>query len=157
MSENHFGISCALILHGEDMKLAIPVWNDRVSPVFDTATQILIVEVEKGQILTRQIYKIDQIPGFQRGEWLARAGVKTVVCGAVSNSQEAVLRAAGMDVIPWIGGDIEDVIFAYCTGGLDRGDFRLPGFDNGHRRRRRGRRVRSSKSNSSKQFRYRGR
>lgn len=137
------------------MKLAIPIWNNRVSPVFDTAKQILVLEVENGQAGMRQTLNMDRIPGFQRGEWLVRAGVTTVVCGAVSSSQEAVLHAAGMDVISWIGGDVEDVIFAYCAGRLDREELQLPGSGKFHRRRR-GRR-RSGNGNSAKHFRYGGR
>ena len=45
-----FGIVSAYVFHGENMKLAIPVWNSRVSPVFDTATQILVVDIDDGQV-----------------------------------------------------------------------------------------------------------
>ncbi len=142
--------------YGADMKLAIPMWNNRVSPVFDTAAQVLVVEITGGKVNGRQTLDVAQVPGFQRGEWLARAGVTTVICGAVSSPQEAVLRAAGMDVIPWIRGDIEDVVCAYCSGDLDRKDFRLPGYRRLRRRRRHGRRRRNA-INSGKRHRYTGR
>jgi len=138
------------------MKLAIPIWNNRVSPVFDTAAQILLVEIERGRANGRKVINVDQVPGFQRGEWLARAGIETVICGAVSSPQEAVLRAAGMDVIPWMRGDVEDIIYAFCSGDLDRKDFRLPGYRTLRRRRRQGHRRRNKK-NSGKHHQYTGR
>jgi predicted Fe-Mo cluster-binding NifX family protein len=139
------------------MKLAVPIWNDRVSPVFDTAAQILVVDVDEGQVLARQTHTIKHIPGLQRGEWLIRAGVGTVVCGAVSSAQEAVLLAAGIKVIPWIGGEVDEILEAYCAGDLDRGDFHLPGFGVERRRRRRGRRPRNGRGNPGKHFRHNGR
>ena len=37
------------------MRLAIPTWNDRVSPVFDTASRLVLVDVEQGAEQGRRI------------------------------------------------------------------------------------------------------
>ena len=37
------------------MNIALPVWQDRISPVFDVAGQILVVDVADGRPMARQI------------------------------------------------------------------------------------------------------
>jgi len=36
------------------MIIALPVWEDRISPVFDVAAMILLAEIENGDVLNRR-------------------------------------------------------------------------------------------------------
>ena len=42
------------------MKLAISVWNDRISPVFDTALHLLVVDLDNDHEVSRSIEPIEQ-------------------------------------------------------------------------------------------------
>jgi len=44
------------------MRLAIPTWNDRVSPVFDTASRLVLVDVEQGTEQGRRVVQAGADP-----------------------------------------------------------------------------------------------
>jgi len=123
------------------MRIAIPSWQGRVSPVLDTAGAILLVELARdGQ---RSQAEISLLVGgvFERARSLVELGPDVLICGAISWPLEAALRSAGIRVIPYTCGEVEQVLSAFLDGRLDQGAFLMPGCC-GRRRRRGGRRWR---------------
>ncbi|MDX9958825.1 MAG: NifB/NifX family molybdenum-iron cluster-binding protein [Clostridia bacterium] len=118
------------------MNMAITVWNQRIAPVFDSARNVIIVEVREGRETGRRSLELDQMdPGGKA--WLLRnEGVTELVCGAISREAEAMVRDQGIHVIPFIAGEVELVIQAWIGRQLDHDTYSMPGC--GHRRRRRG-------------------
>jgi predicted Fe-Mo cluster-binding NifX family protein len=109
------------------MRLAIPVWNGRVSPVFDTAARMLVVEVEQaGEQSRREEALSDSLPTW-RVRRLVDLGVEVLICGAVSRPLAALLGGAGIRIVPWTAGPIEDVLHAYLAGGLPHPRWTMPG------------------------------
>lgn len=108
------------------MKVGITVWDDRISPVFDAARALLIVEIEGSQAVSRKLLpcipaKIGDFVGL-----LQEQGVHEVICGAISNEPAAILEAHNIGLIPFIAGMIEPVLTAYA-GGKSIDTFRMPG------------------------------
>jgi len=118
----------------EVVRLAIPVWQGRVSPVFDVASQFLLVEVIGGEAsFTEQL----AIQRADRVGTIADFGADVVVCGAISRDLEERLLASGIEVVAEIRGFVVDVIRAYLKGALSQPRFTMPG-GHGRRRGRRG-------------------
>lgn len=69
--------------------------------------------------------------------WLAEQGVTTLVCGAVSRPLQERLSAVGIKVVPFVAGDLRQVIQASFDGSLNGSAFTMPGCC-GRRRGRRG-------------------
>ena len=82
------------------MKVAIPHWQGRVSPVFDVAGNVLVVEIADGVEQAREDVVLDAEDPQLRAARLAEAGADVLVCGAISWPLEMALSAAGIDVIP---------------------------------------------------------
>ena len=120
------------------MKLAIPVWLGRVSPVFDVAGQLLVVDLQHGREVGRQEVALGEVPPEARISRLVELGVNTLVCGAISRPLEFTLAAAQINVIARVCGKVEDVLHAFCMGTLADDKFSIPGCC-GRRRRFRGR------------------
>jgi len=116
--------------------IGIPVWNNRVSPVLDSAGQLLVVDFEDGSETSRR--KIDLAEPFlaQKVRRICQAGIDTIICGAVSRHLEMMLTASGIEVIPWVRGEVNDILEAHLAGSLEREAFHLPGCF--RRRERRG-------------------
>jgi predicted Fe-Mo cluster-binding NifX family protein len=54
--------------------------------------------------------------------------VEVLICGAISRYFYSLLiNVAGIDVIPWVSGSIEEVLNAYMKGNLYRQKFLMPG------------------------------
>jgi predicted Fe-Mo cluster-binding NifX family protein len=124
------------------MKVAIPHWRGRVSPVFDVAGSLLLVDIANGQEQDRQHVRLNTHGLQARGRSLAELGADVLICGAISWPLEMALSAAGVEVIPQTCGDVEDVLAAFLNGRLDENAFLMPGCC-GRRRRFRRRRRRS--------------
>ena len=104
-------------------RIAIPVCNDRISPVFDVARSLLLVE-DGRRVASAQLKAL--FPPERAGE-LAALGVELLICGAISRFQEMALRGRGVEVMPWLAGDVEEVLDAYRAGRLNDARFVMPG------------------------------
>ncbi len=110
------------------MRLAIPIWNERVSPVFDAASRLVLIEVEQGTEVSRQMVEVgaDLFP-VQRVRRLTDLQVGVLICGAISRPLASFVSAAGIDLIPWVAGPVEDVLRAYLADRLSEPRWRMPG------------------------------
>jgi predicted Fe-Mo cluster-binding NifX family protein len=118
------------------MLVAVPIWNGRVSPVFDTATRLIVVDMGGEAGGERREYQVSGAGPSRRIALLTELGVSTLICGAVSNGTARLVERAGIDIVPWVSGDVEDVLEAFGAGSLGGDAFRMPGC-----RRRRQRRC----------------
>ncbi|MBN2654566.1 MAG: NifB/NifX family molybdenum-iron cluster-binding protein [Nitrospirae bacterium] len=107
--------------------VAFSIWESRVAPVFDTADQIAIVDVEDGRILSeRQEVISDQMPA-QKALRLAGLGINTLVCGAISRLTQGLVSAYGIQVVSFVAGGLREVIDAWISGRLVNDAFSMPG------------------------------
>jgi predicted Fe-Mo cluster-binding NifX family protein len=109
------------------MKIAIPDWQGRVSPVFDSATRALLVEAAEGGQVCREMASIPGDDALERARWLRRLGVGVLICGAISRHVETALAGAGIVVIPNTCGEVDDVLQAFLDGRLNEKAFMMPG------------------------------
>ena len=113
------------------MKVALPVRNGRISPVFDVAVRLVVVEFDGGTPAGRSEFSIRESGGEARAELLQELGVSSLICGAISNHTARIVERCGIELMPWFVGEIDDVIDAYCTGSLDSDGFIMPGCGRG--------------------------
>lgn len=121
------------------MKLAVPVWNGRVSPVFDSATTLLVLEVEAGQETGRITLDLGSAQGGNRVARVLESGTEVLLCGAIWRPWQDLLASKGIKVMAFLTGPVEQVVQAFLAGHLDETRFRMPGCRRG-RGRGRGRR-----------------
>ncbi len=119
------------------MKRAYSIWGTRIAPVFDTARDILIVEVRGREISGETLHKMVGRSAFEDIAWLVSQGVEQLVCGAVSRPLQAMINAAGIQTEAFVAGEVRQVIQASLDGTLRGSAFAMPGCC-GRRRRRRG-------------------
>ena len=125
------------------MRIAIPVHNERVSPLFDTAQRILIADIMVGKEVERAEHLIAGLLPRQRAKLLSEQSVSQLICGAISLPMMNLVAAQGISVAPNIAGYVDEVLRAYTSGTLFSSQFMMPGcWGRGGRglRRRRGRR-----------------
>ena len=119
------------------MRIAIPLWQGRVSPVFDEARRVLLVDISQQQEQHRHEALIRTRSPFERALWLPKLGVDLLICGMISQPQHTALASAGIRIIPHICGSIEEVITAFLNGRLESGEMLMPGCGNPKRLRHR--------------------
>ena len=109
------------------MKVAIPVYGNYVSNVFDFAHKLLLVDIKNGKETSRREIQIESLFLSQRSEKMRSLGVNVLICGAISQALASLVMQAGIEVLPYITGNTENVLDAYITGQLIRSEFKMPG------------------------------
>ena len=109
------------------MKVAIPTWTGRVSPVFDVAKRLLVVNLDGDAEVDRAEAAAEETGLVARARRVTQLGVDVLICGAISMPLEEMLVSAGVRVIPHTCGPVEDVLRAFVSGRLTDGAFLMPG------------------------------
>ncbi len=109
------------------MKIAITVWGNRISPVFDSATTLMIVEIKNSKIVSQTFEAFNPKFLIQIRSIFTTHQIKVLICGAITDVQSKSIEHSGIKLIPFITGNIDDVL-ACCLKKAHRiSDFLMPG------------------------------
>ncbi len=109
------------------MKIAISVWNHRVSPVFDAAQQLFVVKWDQGKEIERTQQELKEFEILDRANRLQELDVHVLLCGAISQTLERAIQIKGIQVISHVCGDVEDVLQAFISNQITHPRFLMPG------------------------------
>ncbi len=108
-------------------KVAIPIWDKRVSPVLDSAACLAVFDIDGQSEPEHELISLPQTHFTRKAKYIAELKVDTILCGALSRPLRRTLVRLGINVLPWLTGEIKDVIRAYLDGELASERFSLPG------------------------------
>ena len=130
------------------MKIAIPVWEGRVSPVLDTAERLLVVDIGEEGIVKRSEIDISG-KGLLEKACDIKSNADTLICGALSKSLESYLLSRNVVIYPWVMGEVERLLDIYSCGNEPGPEYYMPGCRMTRQRGRgcRGRRGRRGSQN----------
>jgi len=113
------------------MRLAIPEFNGRVSPVFDFCRRLLVVEVSGDG--SSELFKVDwSTPDVQnRADRLKELKIDALLCGGISSELVGAVARKGIQVFPWISGEIQEVLNAFLSNRLPDPRLTMPGCPRG--------------------------
>jgi predicted Fe-Mo cluster-binding NifX family protein len=117
------------------MNVAIATWGARISPVLDTAGQLLLVTAQAGREIRRHEIALSATDLPDRVAQIAGLGVNVLICGAVSQVLEGMLVRRGIRVISRVCGDVEEILRYYLAGEAPQDRFGMPGCRRRRRRR----------------------
>ena len=110
------------------MKAAFTTWNNRIAPVFDVSRVACIVEAEAGDIVDERLEAFQNELPARKILRLVEWEVDTLVCGAISRPMQSILTAQGIRVIPFVAGELQEVIGAWLDGRIENAGFAMPGY-----------------------------
>lgn len=113
------GTFFALILI--EMKIAIPLFRNRVSPRFDYSSELLIIEVERGEIIKKEKLSMTNLNPSQRVNQITANGVDKVICGGVDGFTLHQLGNKGVEVVHDVIGEAEVAFDLFMRGRLKPG------------------------------------
>lgn len=100
------------------MKVAIPLFENRVSPRFDCAPKVLVATVQGKKVVRREEFSLASYDPFQRTALLSEHGVSALICGAIMGFSEKTLLSQGVQVICPVCGDAEEALRLFAEGRL---------------------------------------
>jgi predicted Fe-Mo cluster-binding NifX family protein len=108
------------------MKLAAACWNQRISPVFDVAGAVEVVDADRVPH-ERATVALSPAHPEMRAQELADMGVQVLICGAISAPFEEALNNKGIRVLSQTCGPVDEVLQAFMDGRLTDSAFLMPG------------------------------
>jgi len=110
------------------IRIAIPIFRHRVSPVLDTCTRLLIIDYEGQTEVDRREVAFDMYAPSERMEMVKKLNPDAVICCGICEGFDRMLQVAGIRLICGIAGDVQQVAEAFLCNRLDAPCFRMPGF-----------------------------
>ena len=110
------------------MKTAIPVFRGCVSPVFDWAGKLLVVERDEESETGRHEVDVAGLAPAFRGRRLQELGVEALLCGGISAPVAAAVESHGVRVMAGLVGEVDAVLDAFFAGRLPDPAFAMPGW-----------------------------
>ncbi len=104
-----------------DMKIAIPLFGNRISPRFDFSPEVWIITVENGEVVNQKKIPMTNLNLPQRLEQLASNEVKHVICGGIDGFCLSQLGTKGITVLHNIAGEAEVIFNLFLKGRLRPG------------------------------------
>jgi len=102
----------------ESVKIAVPLFNSRVSPRFDFAARLLVVTITDGKVNAQQEFSLLHLDQIKRISLLRELGVQLIICGGISCFAERFIKGHGIEVVPLVQGEVEEVLALFINGNL---------------------------------------
>ena len=107
--------------------IAMPISHERISPVLDAASRLLLVTCQRGKEVARKKFILGPMSPRELAQSVAELHVDLLLCAALSEELQRELERHGVQVRPHLCGEGENVLQAFCCDRLDRPEFRMPG------------------------------
>ena len=104
------------------MRVAIPLYGNRVSPRFAFSERTLIADIGGGRVAKQEIIHTGRMEDRQRVEQLSGLGIDVFVCGAADPVFLAEAGSLDIRIIPDVAGESDEVLDLLMQGHL------LPGY-----------------------------
>ncbi len=103
------------------MKIAIPIFGNRVSPRFDVCPEFWIIELRDGKIESEERQSVESFTLQQRLNHLSSLGVDKIICGGIDNFCIDHLGTRGIEVIHNVSGEAAEALNLFLRGDLRPG------------------------------------
>jgi predicted Fe-Mo cluster-binding NifX family protein len=103
------------------MKIAIPIFENRISPRFDFSPEMWIITVENGELVNQEKLSTSSLNLPKRLEQITSNGVDKVICGGIDGFSLNQLGNRGIDVVHDVIGEAEVAFHLFMRGRLRPG------------------------------------
>ncbi len=109
------------------MKIALTVWGNRISPVFDSAHTLLIAQIENSKVIKKSYESISS-DRSSFSDKLKKMGVSVLICGAISKIAADTIVSSKIKLIPFITGNSTQVLDLYLSNKPVSLSYFMPGY-----------------------------
>lgn len=107
--------------------VALTVWENRISPVFDVAHDLMIVNIDNGKVADKRYVSFDPDRISSLLTILEDRNVDCLICGAISEAPARMIVDSGIRLIPFITGNLNLVLGYFAKGESIVPGFLMPG------------------------------
>jgi predicted Fe-Mo cluster-binding NifX family protein len=104
------------------MKIAVPLFGDRISPHFGASSEILLVETDGATVSKRSVVRLETTGPGRMARRLASFGVNKLVCNGIQRAHKRWLIDNGIQVTDNQKGPAEERIVEMLSSESDQND-----------------------------------
>jgi len=109
------------------VKIAVTVWGNRISPVFDSARTLLIADIKNGCICKKNYQKFDPHHlNIMLTDFLQHQ-ISTLICGAISTRPADVIVENRIKLISFVMGNALEFLESFAGKNTIDRSFIMPG------------------------------
>ena len=97
------------------MKIAITIWGNRISPVFDAARTLLVARIKNRQILEKIYTPFNPDSPQNLARILQEMEADTLICGAISTEPADFIVENDIKLISFVTGNALDFLDSFAT------------------------------------------
>ena len=127
------------------MKVAITVWEDRISPVLDSSHTLLIANIKNSKIMSREYVAFNPEMPSRLPRVLSDLDIEVLICGAVSQLPADMIESGGIKLIPFITGNVDEVLASFAKSATVVPSYLMPGCGDKHRKKHKKRKKQVSR------------
>ncbi|WP_022669186.1 NifB/NifX family molybdenum-iron cluster-binding protein [Desulfospira joergensenii] len=109
------------------MRLAVTIWGNRISPVFDAARTLLIADIQNGVIRKKTYKTIEPLPPADLVRLLKQMDVSTLICGAISTGPADLITAHDIRLVSFVTGNAMTILDDFAAQESIHRDHMMPG------------------------------
>ncbi len=109
------------------MKIAITIWGNRISPVFDAAATLLVAHIENRAIIKKSYTSFDPGTPFDLIKLLKKMQVPILICGAISTKPADLIVNNDIKLISFVTGNALKLIETFARKQTIEKSYMMPG------------------------------
>jgi len=98
--------------------IVIPIFENRISNRLDCSDNILLISIENGSVNKRQTFYWAPAKPLEKINLLLHLKVNVLICDGITEFYSSQLKNTPIQVIPWISGEVDEVLARYLDGKL---------------------------------------
>jgi predicted Fe-Mo cluster-binding NifX family protein len=106
------------------MVIAMCVYKDRVSPLFDTTNRIYVAKIEDGKLVNYFGVRLTGMSVFDKIRKIQALGAELLIAGAISRPLSLLLESNGINVRAYVSAGIDELIREYIESSVKKDVFR---------------------------------
>jgi predicted Fe-Mo cluster-binding NifX family protein len=105
------------------MKIAIVLFENKVSPRFDLSPKLWIIREENGEVVHQEKISLEGLTIRQRIEKLNSSGITKLICGGIHDFSLNQLMNMGIEVFHNVMGEADTALKTFLKGKLESGSY----------------------------------
>jgi len=119
-----------------NLKIAVTIWGNRISPVFDASGNLLVAEIENSVVVNKTFKTINPDTPETLVSLLNSLGVTVLICGAISQKASDTIVQSRIELISFVTGNTNRILEVFAlTNGIEKA-FMMPGCSTHYCRKR---------------------
>ena len=109
------------------MNICLAAYRDRIASLLETSNRLIMIRPPDYEMSQLQSIPISNSAHNEILQILRANSVSTLICGAISGCVWDFFKANNIEIVPWITGNIGDVVAALRSNSLLSSNLIMPG------------------------------